>query len=76
MTEQEIQKEKNQESAGKLTALIFSLIVAVFLGWQCYSHDKRGEAVPVLTWLPCLVFIGNGLGVAIDAKFIGQFFVK
>lgn len=69
-------QQRKAEHVGKQTSLVFALICSLFLGYQCWSYDKRGEQIPVLTWLPTLCLIGGGLGVSIDAGMIGKFFVR
>lgn len=57
---------KRSAAEGKWAAYIFALLVSGFLAYQCISHDRKGDDVPPLTWMFCLVSIGTALGVQID----------
>lgn len=65
---------KRDSRAGKIASYLFALAVSGFLAFSCVSFDRRGESVPVVIWMPCLVLIGTALGVNIDSATIGSMF--
>lgn len=60
--------QQPDRNKGKWAAYSFSLVVTVFLVFQCWSAERRSVEVPMATWMPALLLIGVGLGVQIDPK--------
>jgi hypothetical protein len=72
----ECPNRKRDTRSGKIAAYVFALLCSGFLGFTCLSHERRGQEVPVTTWMPCLLLIGTALGVQIDPSSLGSLFDK
>ncbi|WP_143467738.1 hypothetical protein [Leptolyngbya ohadii] len=56
----------------KVGSWAFALICSLFLAYQCWSHERRGETVSAIVWMPCILFIGTAFGVNIEPSEIAS----
>lgn len=66
----------NRKSAAenvRRSSWVLTIAATLFLGFYCWSSDRRGQELNPSVFIPTFVFIGLGVGVNIEPSEIANF---